>query len=167
MRAIQGARLIAEEGRIEVGANSVILENAVLRARPGHDCILAENCLVGPNAHIVGARVERNVFMATSCAIFHGSHIGANSVIRIQGIVHIKTRLASRTTVPVGWAAIGDPAVLFLPDQHEALTEQLAKMDFAHFVYGVQGAVMGQMDEITARLSHSLGAHKDDEPLTR
>jgi hypothetical protein len=31
--------------------------------------------------------------------------------VRINGIVHLKTRLPADAVVPIGWVAVGDPAV--------------------------------------------------------
>lgn len=72
-RIMYGAAIVAEGGRIEIGDNCVVLENAVLRSTAHHSLIIGNNVLVGPNAHVVGCTVEDNVFIATGAAVFHGA----------------------------------------------------------------------------------------------
>ena len=76
-RILHGARLIGEKGgRISIGRHSIVMENAVVRASPKHPCSVGDHCLIGPNAHVVGATLESEVFVATAAAIFHGARLG-------------------------------------------------------------------------------------------
>lgn len=76
-RILFGASIIAEGGHIRIGANSIILENAVIRSTPKHSTHIGTHTLIGPNAHVVGCRIEDNVFIATGASIFHGSRQSA------------------------------------------------------------------------------------------
>ena len=72
-RVLHGARMIGESGgSIRIGRYCIIMENAVVRSSPRHACSIGDYCLVGPNAHVTGAQLEDEVFIATSAAIFHG-----------------------------------------------------------------------------------------------
>lgn len=164
-RVMHGARLIAEGGAITIGAHCIVMENAVLRAAARHPCSLADNILVGPNAHVVGATIEDGVFIATGAALFHGCHLGRGSEVRINGTVHLKTRLAPGTVVPIGWIACGDPAELFSPDRHDDLWERQRPLNFPQTVYGLDRDTPEMMKAITEGVSARLGSHRDDRIL--
>ncbi|MDH3639391.1 MAG: gamma carbonic anhydrase family protein, partial [Gammaproteobacteria bacterium] len=53
-RIMYGAQVIAESGSIAIGRECIIMENAVLRSSTRHPLSIGNNCLVGPNAHVVG-----------------------------------------------------------------------------------------------------------------
>jgi hypothetical protein len=70
--------------------------------------------------------------------------------------------LAEGATVPIGWVAVGDPAQLFSPDQHEAIWAVQRELNFPLFVYGTGRDTPELMQAITRRLSVALGAHRID-----
>ncbi|GAB2187849.1 gamma carbonic anhydrase family protein [Roseibium sp. LAB1] len=157
-RIMNGARLVAEGGgTIRIGRNCIVLENAVIRATDRHDCEIGDHCLIGPNSHVVGAEIEDEVFIATGAAVFHGARVARGSEIRVNGTVHLRSCLEPGSTVPIGWVAVGDPARILSPDQHEAIWEIQKPLDFPGFVYGVDRDAPDVMKTITTRLSESLG----------
>lgn len=160
-RILFGAQIIAEGGSISIGRECIVMENAVLRSSAAHPLTLGSNCLVGPNAHVVGCTIENEVFLATGCAVFHGAHIGAGSEVRIHGVVHLKTRLAEGTTVPIGWVAVGNPAQLFPASEHEAIWKVQEPLNFPLTVYGFERSE-ANMIKITQRLSQVLASHLGD-----
>lgn len=83
--------------------------------------IVGDHCLIGPNAHVKGALLEDQVFVATGAAMFHAAKIGSGAEIRIHATVHIRTRLEPGATVPIGWVAVGDAARILLPDRHDEI----------------------------------------------
>lgn len=160
-RIMHGARVVAEAGgSIRIGRNCIVLENAVIRATANHPCRIGDHCVVGPNSHVVGAEISDEVFIATGASIFHGAHLGRRSQVRINGIVHLRTRLEPGTVVPIGWVAIGEPAQILSADQDETIGLQLQALDFPRFVYGVDRSLPGVMPKITERLSGALGVHR-------
>jgi carbonic anhydrase/acetyltransferase-like protein (isoleucine patch superfamily) len=122
-RVMFGAQVIAEGGSITIGRECIIMENAVLRSSARHSLSIGNNCLVGPNAHVVGCTVDDEVFIATGAAVFHSAHLGKGSEVRINGVVHLKTHLAAGATVPIAWVAVGDPAQVLPPSEHERIWE--------------------------------------------
>ena len=46
-RVLFGAVLSAEDGRVELGRNSVVMENALVRGRAGHPALVGDDVLVG------------------------------------------------------------------------------------------------------------------------
>lgn len=163
-RVLWGARLIGEGGgRITVGRNAIIMENAVVRATPRHPCTIGDFCLIGPNAHVVGARLGDQVFIATGAAIFHGAELASFVEVRVHATVHLRTRLASGSVVPIGWIAVGDPAELHPPSAHEAVWATQEPLDFPRFVYGFDRATPDLMRHVTERLAGMLSGHRNDE----
>jgi hypothetical protein len=99
------------------------MENALIRGRASHPAVLDDAVLIGPHAHVNGARGEAEVFVATGVSMFPGAVAGAGSELRFNSVLHVNSKLAPRTVVPIGWIAAGDPARLFSPDQHDELWE--------------------------------------------
>src|SRR3954447_23938998 len=121
-RILFGAVLTAENGRVVVGERTVVMENALVRGRRRTPARLGDDVLVGPHAHVNGAVVEDGTFLATGAAVFPGAVVGAGSEIRIHAVVHVNSKLAPGTTVPIGWIAAGDPARLFSPERPQDLS---------------------------------------------
>ena len=78
------------------------MEGALIRGRARHPAVLGDAVLVGPHAHINGARVEDEAFLATGASLFPGSIAGHGSEVRINAVVHVNSRLLPDTTVPIG-----------------------------------------------------------------
>jgi carbonic anhydrase/acetyltransferase-like protein (isoleucine patch superfamily) len=162
-RILHGARLIGEKGgRITIGRNCIVMENAVIRASPTHPCSVGDHCLIGPHAHVVGATLEGEVFVATAAAIFHGARLGRGAEVRVRATVHLRTVLPPGSTVPIGWVAVGDPAQILSPDRHDDIWAVLKPLNFPHWVYGVPRDTPDPMRVVTERLSRELHAHADD-----
>lgn len=162
-RIMHGAQVIAESGSITVGRECIVMENAVLRSAARHPLRIGNHCLVGPNAHVVGCTVEDEVFIATGAAIFHSARLGKGSEVRIHAVVHLKTHLAAGQTVPIGWIAVGNPARILPPGEHESIWEIQQPLDFPLTVYGFERGE-ASMEKITHRLAQALGSHALDEP---
>ena len=161
-RILFGAQIIAEGGSIEIGRECIVMENAVLRAGARHSLAIGNNCLIGPNAHVVGCKIEDEVFIATGAAIFHAARLGKGSEIRVNAVVHLKTHLPAGATVPIGWVAVGDPARILPPDQHERIWAVQAPLNFPLTVYGFEREE-ADMVKITRRLAANLASHREDE----
>jgi gamma-carbonic anhydrase len=162
-RVLFGAVLTAEDGRISLGARSVVMENALVRGRARHPTVIGEDVLVGPHAHVNGARVGDGCFLATGVALFPGSVAGAGSEVRIHGVVQVNTVLPPGTTVPIGWIAVGDPARIYPPDQHEQIWAVQERLDFPGTVYGVTRDTPAA--ELMSRQSAWFAAHVSDRVL--
>jgi carbonic anhydrase/acetyltransferase-like protein (isoleucine patch superfamily) len=162
-RILFGAVLTAEDGRVVVGARTVVMEHALVRGRGATPALLGDDVLVGPHAHVNGAVVEEGAFLATGAAVFPGAVVGAGSEVRIHGVVHVNSALPPGTTVPIGWIAAGDPAELFSPDRHDELWAVQKPLDFPGTVYGLPRDATARVR--MTRLSAWFGAHRDDRAL--
>ena len=149
-RILFGAVLTAEDGQVSVGARSVVMENAVLRGRAGHAVVVGDDVLVGPHAHVNGARVGDGCFLATGAALF-------------PGVVQVNTVLPPGATVPIGWVAVGDPARIYPPGQHEQIWEIQESLDFPGTVYGVTRDTPAA--ERMSRQSAWFAAHRSDRVI--
>jgi gamma-carbonic anhydrase len=163
-RILFGAVLTAETGTIEVGERCIVMENALLRGRESHPAAIGDHVLVGPHAHVNGARIEREVFLATGASVFPGARIESGSEIRINAVVHVNSRVEPNTTVPIGWIAVGNPAQLFAPEAHEQLWEVQEAMDFPGTVFGLPREE-ASMARVCARYAESFGRHRGDRVL--
>ena len=161
-RVMHGSSIIAEGGKIEINECCIIFENAVIRSNINHSVVIGKYCLIGPNTHLVGCRIDDEVFIATGAAIFHGAYLGNNVEVRINAIVHLKTFLETNTVVPIGWIAVGNPAKLFSPDQHNEIERIQLPLNFPLTVYGFDRPDC-TMKKVTQRLSKNLGSHSNDE----
>ncbi|MFI6516780.1 gamma carbonic anhydrase family protein [Spirillospora sp. NPDC050679] len=162
-RILHGAVLTAEDGEVRVGDGSTVMENAVVKGRARHPVRLGDAVLIGPHAHVNGAIVEDEVFVATGASLFPGASAGARSELRINSVLHVNSRLAPDSVVPIGWIAAGDPAELFSPDRHDELWETQRRLDFPGTVYGVPRGT--PMREVMARQADFYGAHLDDRVI--
>ena len=106
-RVLHGAVLNGDRGPVVLGADVVIMENAVLRGRPEHPLLVGDAVLVGPHAHLNGARIEDEVFVATGVSVFAGAVAGARSELRVGSVLHVNSHLPADTVVPIGWIAAG------------------------------------------------------------
>ena len=159
-RVLFGAVLTAEDGEISVGARCVVMENALVRGRAAHPAILGDDVLVGPHAHVNGARVGDGAFLATGSALFPGCVIGAGSEVRIHGVVHVNSVLPPGALVPIGWIAVGDPARILPPGEHEQIWAVQEGLDFPGTVYGLPRDAPAT--ERMSRQAAWFGAHRDD-----
>ena len=160
-RVMFGAQVVAEGGNIKIGAECIVMENAVLRSTGRHSLTIGNNCLIGPNAHVAGCIIEDEVFVATGAAVFHGALLGKGCEVRVNGVVHLKSNVAPGVTVPIGWVAVGDPAKIMPPNEHDEIWRIQEPLNFPRTVYGFERDE-ADMVKITRRLSEALGAHMDD-----
>ena len=165
-RVLYGARRIGEAGGASrIGRECIVMENAVIRASRKHSCTIGDHCLIGPNAHVTGATVEDEVFVATGAAIFHGALLGRGSEVRVHATVHLRTRLDTGAVVPIGWVAVGDPARILSPDRHDEIWEIQKPLDFPDWVYGLDRSTPDLMQQVTRRLSQALSGHAADRVI--
>ena len=164
-----GAVITAAGGTVEIGANCVIMENAVLRGTPGRPLTLGDNVLVGPHAHLTGCTIESNVFLATGSSVFTGAHIGAGAEARINSVVHLKTSLPPNATVPIGWIAVGDPCQILPPSGHEAIWSIQEPLNFPKTVFGLDRPASGDtiMPEAMSRYTASFGKHHSTDKILK
>ena len=166
-RVMFGAVLSADGGPVTLGARCIVMENAVLRGTTRHPLRIGDHVLVGPRAYLTGCTIADDVFLATGATVFNGTEIGARAEVRINGTVHIKTAVPADATVPIGWVAVGDPAEIRPPGEHDAIWKVQEPLDFPGTVFGLERPAPGEtiMPEMTRRYARFLARHRDDRIL--
>jgi carbonic anhydrase/acetyltransferase-like protein (isoleucine patch superfamily) len=163
VRVLHGAVVTAEDGEVGVVADVVVMENSLVKGRGDHPVVVGDCVLIGPHAHVNGAVVEDEVFVATGASLFPGAVAGVGSELRVDSVLHVNSRLAPGVVLPIGWVAVGDPATLFSPDRHDELWEVQRGLDFPGTVYQADRGT--SMREIMAGQVDFYGAHQADRVL--
>jgi hypothetical protein len=78
---------------------------------------------------------------------------------------NLKSYLEPGALVPIGWIAVGNPARLFSPSQHEEIWKIQEPLNFPLTVYGFDRPE-ATMKKITRRLAENLGSHVEDTIIT-
>ena len=161
------AILVAQGNPIVVGTQSIIGENALLRATPRYPVRIGNYVRVGPMAALYGCTVDDEVFLATGVTIFQGAQIGRQAEVRINGVVHVKSVLPAGSMVPINWIAVGNPATILPPNEHDKIWAIQERLNFPMEAYGAERAPDGSVDmkQITRKLAESAGKHRDDKPV--
>ena len=159
-----GAVLVAEGGPVAIGSNCIIMECAVIRGTSSLPTNLGDHVLVGPHCHLTGCTLEDCVFIATGATVFNGARVGSRSEVRIGALVHLRTVLPTDTVVPIGWIAVGDPAEILPPEEHEKIWAIQETLDFPGRIFGLERAPAGEtiMPVLTRRYGRALAKHKLD-----
>jgi carbonic anhydrase/acetyltransferase-like protein (isoleucine patch superfamily) len=80
-----GAVISAEGAPITIGANSVVMENAVVKSSGGKvmqfPCSVGESCIIGPGAYIIGATIEPGAFIASGAQVRNGETIAESTTV--------------------------------------------------------------------------------------
>lgn len=163
-RVLFGAVVTADGGPVDVGANCIIMENAVIRGRERFPARLGDHVLIGPHAHLNGVIVEDAVFLATGVSAFPGAIIETGTEARINSVIHVNSRVAKDTTIPIGWIAVGDPAELFPPALHDEYWPKLKTLDFPRTLLGIAREDL-TMEKLTSVYGEAFGGHADDVVL--
>jgi len=159
-RILHGAVVTAENGRVVIGSRVVVMENALVRGRAAHPVSIGDDVLIGPHAHVNGAVIASEVFIATGASLFPGSSVGRGSELRINSVLQVNSRLGEGQSVPIGWVAVGEPAQMFSPDRHDEIWAIQRELDFGGTVYGVSKG--STMRDIMAQQAEFFAAHRDD-----
>jgi carbonic anhydrase/acetyltransferase-like protein (isoleucine patch superfamily) len=160
-RVLWNAVLTAEDGSVQIGDRCVVMEHALVRGRAAHPVVVGDDVLIGPHAHVNGARIGAESFVATGAALFPGVRVGSRAEVRINGVVHVNSALPDGAVVPIGWIAVGDPAEILPPGRHDEIWAIQRNLDFPGTVYG-QPRGDDLMARVMPRQVAWLGAHRDD-----
>jgi carbonic anhydrase/acetyltransferase-like protein (isoleucine patch superfamily) len=144
---LHGAVIVSEGAPVTIGAQTVVMENAVLKASGGSarqfPLSIGERCIVGPHAYVVGATIGNGCFLAAGTKIFNGAKLEHDSSVALGAIVHVNSRLPKGTSVPMLHIAFGDPATIH---PTEKAPEIHAKLNFYSEVFNLEAG-----DDVRAR----------------
>ncbi len=160
---LYGAVITAEGAPIVVGANSVVMENAVLKSSGGSvmsfPLTVGESCIIGPGAYVVGATLEPGCFIAAGAKVFNGAHIGEQTSVALGGIVHVNTKVQSGQHVPMQHIAFGDPATVHPPREAPEIHKQ---MNFFQDVFNLENSPEVRSQAAEAYSKFLRKAHAQD-----
>jgi carbonic anhydrase/acetyltransferase-like protein (isoleucine patch superfamily) len=162
---LEGAVIKSEGAPVTIGRNCIIMEKAVIRGAGRHPCKLENYILVGPHAHVSGAHVKSNCFIATGATLFNGSVIGEGSLIAVNSIVHIECHCPPATFLPMGYIAIGKPAEIHSPAESPTVHKKISEIGFTKTVFGFDSSNMTNGEavrELCQKYARALKAHKND-----
>ncbi len=115
----------------------------------------------------VSPRVDPTAWVAPGATLIgDGAEIATRAEVRVNGTVHLLSRLPEGAVVPIGWVAIGDPARILPPGSHEEIWEIQESLDFPGEIFGVTRSP-DMMREIMDRYVKSLGRHRDDRVIDK
>ena len=104
-----GAVLRADTGRITIGENANVQDNAVLHTGPGLDVTVGCGTSIGHGAIVHGCTVGDHCLIGMHATILNGAVIGAGSLIAAGALV------PENTIVPAGSLVIGVPGKVVRP----------------------------------------------------
>ena len=99
-----GAVLRADTGRIAIGENSNVQDNAVLHCDPGGQVVLGKNVTVGHSALVHGCTVGDNSLIGMHATILNHAVVGRNCIIGAGALV------PEGMVIPDNSVAVGVPA---------------------------------------------------------
>ena len=160
-----GACLIAEGRPVTLGEQVIVRDNAVIRSTANYPVDVGNAVLIGPHTALFGCTIEDEVFLATGTRVFHLAVVRKGAEVRVNAVVHLKTVVPEGVTIPIGWIAVGDPARILAPDQHDAIWATQKPLDFPATAYGLARGPDGSVDmrELTRRLSESARRHRPEQ----
>jgi carbonic anhydrase/acetyltransferase-like protein (isoleucine patch superfamily) len=168
-RILFGAVVTAEgaTGQVMLGRDCIVMENAVVRGRPGRPCKVGDSVLIGPHAHLNGCQIGDSAFIATGASVFMGARVGEGAEVRVGAVVHVNSALAGGQALPIGWVAVGNPAQAFPPDRHDEIWAIQRELGFTKEAFGLDRPAHGEslMPEAMRGYSERFGAHRDDEVI--
>lgn len=86
---LHGAVIVSEGAPVTIGKETVVMENAVLRASGGSalqfPLSVGDRCIVGPQAYVVGATVGNGCFVGAAERISNGTKLAEGTSVPPQG----------------------------------------------------------------------------------
>ncbi|MEA2422639.1 MAG: hypothetical protein QOF55_1738 [Thermoleophilaceae bacterium] len=168
-RILFGAVVTAEgaSGQATLGRDCIVMENALVRGRPGRPARIGDSVLIGPHAHVNGAEIGDRVFVATGASVFPGARVGADAELRIGAVVQVNTVVGIGQTLPIGWVAVGNPAQFFSPDRHDEIWAIQKELGFPREAFGIERPRHGEsiMPEAMRIYSERFGGHLSDRVI--
>ncbi|MCM3099890.1 gamma carbonic anhydrase family protein [Priestia megaterium] len=163
-----GAVIIAEGASIHIKKGTIIMENVVLKSSEGktisYPLLIEEHTLIGPYAYLIGCTIEKKCFLAAGAKVYNKAYIGEQSIIGINGVVHIDTNLKAKTIVPTQHMAFGDPAKIYPPDDTGKIAKETESLNFLDTLFQVKDKSKDlKYVDALEQYRHMLFEHKNDD----
>jgi len=163
-----GAVIIAEGASIHIKKGTIIMENVVLKSSEGktisYPLLIEEHTLIGPYAYLIGCTIEKKCFLAAGAKVYSKAYIGEQSIIGINGVVHIDTNLKAKTKVPTQHMAFGDPAKIYPPDDTGKIAKETESLNFLDTLFQVKDKSKDlKYVDVLEQYRHMLFEHKNED----
>ena len=93
----------ADSDKVKIGENSNVQDNAVIHTSEGFGVQIGDNVTIGHGAIVHGYTVENNVMIGMGAIVLNGAVIGENSIIGAGTLV------TQGKIIPAGSLAFGNP----------------------------------------------------------
>ena len=170
LKVMFGAIINSEGSKISIGENTIISENAVIRATAegakDHPVNIGNNVFIGPHTTILGASLEPCSYIATGATILQGAVISSGSVVTVGALIHANTVIPKDFFVPPNMIAVGSPVQLFSPDQREEIGKAIMSVGFANVAFNIDATGKSRAEiykETTLVRSEEYDAHSSDQ----
>jgi carbonic anhydrase/acetyltransferase-like protein (isoleucine patch superfamily) len=170
-RVLYGAVIDSEGSSVEVGATTIVSENAVIRATAAgdrdHQVVVGDHVLVGPHATLLGCRIESCAYIATGATVLHGATVGSGANVAVGALVHANAVVPSEFFVPPNTIAIGEPLEIYVPGD-EGIGAAIKGSRFAESAFGVEIAWEARTEryrQSTEVRAAEFASHFDDVVL--
>lgn len=165
-----GAVINSEGSKVTIGENTIVSENAVIRAtaegNKEHPANIGDNVFIGPHSTILGATLEPCSYVATGATILQGAIISSGVVVTVGALVHANTSIPKDYFVPPNMIAVGDPVQLFNPAQKEEVGKAIMSVGFANVAFNIDASGKSRSEiykETTLVRSKEYEAHSSDK----
>jgi carbonic anhydrase/acetyltransferase-like protein (isoleucine patch superfamily) len=92
-----GVIIRADDEQIEVGKNSILLDNTYIDSRPKQPVVIGEEVLISHQVTLHGCCVKSGVVIGKKANIMEGVEIGEESVIMDEAFIPPNTHIPSRS----------------------------------------------------------------------
>ncbi len=165
-----GAVINSEGSRICIGRDTIVSENAVIRATgegdKDHPVEIGENVFIGPHSTILGAMLEPCSYIATGATILQGAKICSGSVVTVGALIHANTIIPKDFFVSPYMIAVGNPVQLFSPEQKDEIGKAIMSVGFANVAFNIDVSGKSRAEiyrETTLVRSKEYEAHFTDQ----
>ena len=171
-RIMYGAVLDSEGSMVDIGACTIVCENAVLRATAfegsDHPVLVGDNVFISPQTTLLGCTIKSYTYIATGATVLQGAVVQQGAVVAVGALVHANAVVPNDFFVPPNCIAIGDPVEIHSPDEKERLSDKIKSIGFINVAFGIDPQWQDQREryrQVTEMRSSEFGHHKKDEIL--
>jgi carbonic anhydrase/acetyltransferase-like protein (isoleucine patch superfamily) len=165
-----GSILDSEGSWIEIGQNSIVCENAVLRATAAgykeFPVIIGDHVFISPESTLIGCQVESNSYIATGATLLQGAIVQSGAAVAVGALIHANTVIPANCFIPPNNIAIGDPVRIYSPKEKEGLAKAIKSIEFAKVAFNVDAVWDDRFEryrQATIVRSKEFKCHFDDE----
>ena len=173
VRVMFGAVIDSEASSVEIGACSIICENAVIRATRvedvDHPVRIGDHAFISPHATLLGCQVASHAYIATGATVLQGAQVGKGAVVAVGALVHAGTKIPDGFFLAPNSIAIGDPPNIYSPGDQEAVVNAIKSIAFTKIAFGVTPQLedrVATMIRATEIRSKEFASHKKDLMMT-